>query len=90
MDSMISDILPEEQRRWLLCKGVTICNKDYKKGKRTRKLSGWEKLKISPYLSVFGRNLQKKVYSILTKLVDGRQVQILTFSVLQDLGLLFQ
>lgn len=38
-------------------------------------MSGQEKLKISSYLSVFGKNFQKKIYSILTKLADERQIQ---------------
>ena len=83
---MINDILPDKQRRWHPCKGVTFQHKCLKEGKRTRKKkkkkSGKEKLKISSYASVFGKNLQKRVHSILTKLADGRQIQNLTFSAL--------
>lgn len=50
--------------------------------KKKKKKSGKEKLKISSYASVFGKNLQKRVHSILTKLADGRQIQNLTFSAL--------
>lgn len=42
--------------------------------------SGQKKVKITSYLSVFERNLQKRVYSILTKLSGRRKIQTLTFS----------
>lgn len=71
----------DKQRRWLSCKGVTFWHMCYKEEKtKIKNISGQEKLKISPYLSVFGRSLQKKVYSILTKLGRGRQIQALTVS----------
>jgi hypothetical protein len=41
-------------------------------GRKKYQKNEWKgKLKLSPYLSVFGRNLQKRVFSILTNIVDG-------------------
>lgn len=74
--------MPDTQERWLSYKSVAFWHKFYKEEEKEagEKMSGQAKVKITPYLSVFGRNSQKRVYSILTKLSDRRLIQTLTFS----------
>lgn len=70
---MINNVLPDKQEGGFLAK-YSLAQMLQGGGKKTRKISGQEKLKMSPYLSPLGRNLQKGGHTILAKLADGGQV----------------
>lgn len=79
MDCIINDILPEKEDGFPAKVSLSSTNATKKK-KRTRTMSGQEKLKISPIYQSLVEIRKRGSTLFLTKLADGRQIQTLTFS----------
>lgn len=77
INGQINDIFAKQTKKVaFLQKSPFLAQILWGREKSRKKMSGQEKVKIIPYLSVFGRNLPKRTYSILTKFSGRRPFKL--------------